>query len=326
MLSGAAAIIMFAVIYFSLSLWMRQNEEAKPVVETVAKEVEMVDVVVAKSNIAPQTVIKENMVQLKKVSAELVPEGTVKKVADVVNTFSRTTIFAGDLITEQKIYTDLAQAGFVGTIPSDCRAISISVNNITGVAGFAKPGDYVDLLLVEKNAQRAVTNVLLQNILLLGIDQNMRGNMAAIDENGNSNTVAISNPSIATFALRPEEALKLISASKLGEIYLMLRPFKPHDMYIDNIAYSASSVNATPVTPPQENKPEVVETPPAVVEPPPAPVVPQADESPIVPFEDNTPPKPRKIEIIQGDQIVQTPEDENTQNVQNAQSAQQDLL
>ena len=144
----------------------------------------------------------------------------------------------------------------------------------------------------------------------------MHNNVISNDEDGNSNTTAISNPSIATFALRPEEALKLISASKLGEIYLMLRPFKPRDMYIDDIAYSASSVNATPVNPSQENKPTVVEQPPVAVEPEPAPVVPQVEESPIVPFEDNTPPKPKKIEIIQGDQIVQQPEDENTQNAQ----------
>ena len=309
MLSGVAAVIMFAIIYFSLTLWTHQNEEEKPVETVATPKVEMVGVVVAKSNIAPQTVIKEDMLQLKEVSAELVPAGAVTKVSDVLNTFSRTTIFSGDLITKQKIYKDLGYKTFFISAKN-------SVNGITGVDGFAKPGDYVDLLLVEKNDKRAVTNVLLQNVLLLSINQNMHNNVISNDEDGNSNTTAISNPSIATFALRPEEALKLISASKLGEIYLMLRPFKPRDMYIDDIAYSASSVNATPVNPSQENKPTVVEQPPVAVEPEPAPVVPQVEESPIVPFEDNTPPKPKKIEIIQGDQIVQQPEDENTQNAQ----------
>ena len=308
MLSGGVAVVIFAVVFSFLSLWKNTEQPSEEAV-TVNKPVsEMVNVVAAKSDIQPRTMIKENMVQLKEVSAELVPEGAIKNVSEVLNTPARTTIFAGDVITNQKIYADMSQAGFVGAIPADCRAVSIDVNGVTSVDGFAKPGDYVDLLLVEKDDKSATTNVLLQNILLLSINQNMSANNNSTEGNENSNTTAISNPSIATLALKPEEALQLISASKLGEIYLMLRPFKPKDMYVDSLEYTAVSSNAqqsynepTPAVPAQPAQPAVSATVPL-------PVANVPSANPPIPLQPNRL-EEKKIEIIQGDQIVQKRED-----------------
>ena len=147
---------------------------------------------------------------------------------------------------------------------------------MTGVAGFAKPGDHVDLLLVEKGKYSATANVLLQNVLLLSINQNTLA--SAPMENGVPSSAAISNPSIATFALRPEDVLRLISASKLGEIYMSLRPAKPQAAYVDTAPYTIESIDAPP---PKTEQP--------------AQTNPQAPAEPSVP----------KIEIIQGDKIVQ---------------------
>lgn len=307
MLSGGVAVVIFAVVFSFLSFWKNTEQPAEEAV-TVNKSVsEMVNVVAAKSDIPPRTMIKDNMVQLKEVSAELVPEGAIKNVSEVLNTPARTTIFAGDVITNQKIYADMSQAGFVGAIPADCRAVSIDVNGVTSVDGFAKPGDYVDLLLVEKDDKSATTNVLLQNILLLSINQNMNAGTSS-EGNENSNTTAISNPSIATLALKPEEALQLISASKLGEIYLMLRPFKPKDMYVDDLEYTAVSSNAqqsynepTPAVPAQPAQPAVSATVPL-------PVANVPSTNPPIPLQPNRL-EEKKIEIIQGDQIVQNRED-----------------
>ena len=306
MLSGGVAIAMFAVIFLVLSLWTDSKQEAEDV--TADKPIsEMVNVVTAKSDIAPRTMIKENMVQLKEISADVVPDGAIKSVAEILNTPTRTTIFAGDILTENKVYMSMDQAGFVGSIPADCRAVSIDVNSVTSVDGFAKPGDYVDLLLVEKNDKTVNTNVLLQNILLLSINKNMNTNTSTSQEGSeNSNTTAVSDPSIATLALKPDEALQLISASKLGEIYLMLRPFKPKDMYIDNLEYTAVSSNAAPSY--SQSLPSPARSIPAQ---PTRPVSNTTVPPPVA----NVPAKPNtavtnksavpKIEIIQGDQIVQ---------------------
>ena len=288
-LAVGAAVLMFITIYTGMSLLTKQEivvqpqEQAPPPPPAIEKTA----VVVAKVNIPPRTRIQETMLQMKELPVDLVPEGAIKNFADVLNVQVKVSVFAGDVLTIQKVFADKSAEGFIGTIPPDCRAISINVNEVTGVAGFAKPGDFVDLLLVEKSEYSATTSVLLQNVPLLSVNQDMGDSM--VDTNSGS---AISNPTIATLALLPEDAMKLISASKLGEIYMSLRPANSQGNYTGAVEYTMESVNAPPKTVPAESIPVIPETSTPVMPLPDLPVTPVAP----------------KIEIIQGDQIVQEAE------------------
>ena len=286
MLAGIAAIMMFAAIYIFLTNFVKQ--EIEPVkIPVPVEQPRVMTVVVAKSDIAPRTVIRESMVQFKEVPADTVPNGAITSIADVVDCPAKITILAGDIITSRKLYKNTDQAGFVGTIPPDCRAVAINVSDVTGVAGFAKPGDHVDLMLVEKSDDSATANIILQNVLLLSINQSMDRSDFEVTEDGNKNTSqAVNSPTIATFALHPEEVLRLVSASKLGDIYMMLRPVKPLENYVDNINYKVVSANAKPK----------VETPPVVETPPPQPE------------------PSKKFVIIQGNEVVQDPNDDAKSN------------
>ena len=289
-LAGFVMILMFTIIYGFLSWWTAKENNEKVVEEPLPPPVEMRTVVTARTDIPPLTIIKAEMLQTKEVAEELVPQDAINDISEVINNSSKTEIFADDVITERKLLSDLKQLTFVGSIPADCRAVSISVNEITSVDGFAKPGDKVDLLFVETDENRsATTSILLQDILLLSINKNMdKVNASTTGEDGKAKTSAIENPSIATFALQPSEILKLISASKLGEIYLVLRPLNPTDKYFDNLNYTINSINTY--------KQQKVETPP---------VVPAIQPMPITPPKFETNSDTNKIEIIQGDKIVQ---------------------
>lgn len=281
-LAGVAAAMMFAAIYIFFSIYTAK--EVSPETEiTTSEKPALIAVVVAKSDITPRIKIREEMLEVKEIPEKDVPSGAILDKAEIIDLPAKITILAGDVITSRKLYKSSEQSGFVGTIPPDCRAISIHVNDVTGVAGFAKPGDYVDLLLVENNSTSATTNIILQNVLLLSINQNMNRDDVEVNGEKNSNA-AIANPSIVTLALRPHEALKLVSATKLGDIYLMLRPARPLDMYVEGMEYKVISANAPlPVPQPQE--------------------VPKNVES--TPAEPVSSPAPEKIEIIQGDEFIQ---------------------
>ncbi|MBQ7705750.1 MAG: hypothetical protein IJT73_10060, partial [Selenomonadaceae bacterium] len=84
------------------------------------------------------------------------------------------------------------------------------------------------------------------NVLLLSINQNMGVENTAEDEENESSvnpeTQAISSPSIATVALHPDEILQLVSASRIGEIYLMLRPLVPQSNYYTGAEYTVESL------------------------------------------------------------------------------------
>ena len=283
LLAAVCGVLMFGLFYMTLKL--SAPEEQAEVVPDKAAAVEMVKVVVAKQNIPVRTRIQESMLQVKELPATAVPEGAIKDFSAILNEPARVSIFAGDVLTQQKLFGERSDEGFLGTIPPDCRAVSISVNNITGVAGFAKPGDFVDLLLVENDNYSATTNILLQNVLLLSINQSMS---ASVTDNGSE---AISNPTIATFALRPADALKLISAAKMGEIYMMLRPFKPQNMYVGEMEYTIESVRK----PAPKPEPEPRQQP-----------VPQIPNQPVPPV---TKPVEPKIDIIVGDEVAQKSED-----------------
>ena len=294
MLAVVAAVLMFMTIYAGMSLLVKEEVVVQPEEKTEPPPIEKTAVVVAKVNIPPRTRIQETMLQMKELPEDLVPEGAIKDFDDVLNVQVKVSVFAGDVLTIQKVFADKSAEGFVGTIPTGCRAISISVNEITGVAGFAKPGDFVDLLLVERSEYSATTNLLLQNILLLSVNQDMGDSM--VDTSGVTNQ-AISNPTIATFALYPDEVMKLIAASKLGEIYMSLRPADSQSNYSGTVEYTIESINAPP-------KPEPVQpaqdTPVIPENPTPVMPLPQLPAAPATP----------KIEIIQGDEIVQSAEEE----------------
>lgn len=234
-LAGVAAGMMFAAIYLFLSAYtakeveqVREAErESKPKIKTV---------VVAKIDIAPRQKIREEMLEVKEMPEKDVPSDAIREKEEILEKPAKINILSGDVLTIRKVYKNAEQIGFVGTIPPDCRAISIQVNEVTGVSGFAKAGDYVDLLLVENDSISATTNVILQNVLLLSINQSM--------EREEETNKAITNPSIVTVALRPHEALKLVSATKLGEIYLMLRPARPLENYVEGMEYKVISSKA----------------------------------------------------------------------------------
>ena len=259
-LAGFVFCLMFAVIYFFLSWWTIKDEKVEEVTPVVA----MRTIITAKSDIPPLTVIKSEMLQTKEVPEELAPADAITDMSKILNATAKAEIFDGDVITERKLLTDLKQLTFVGSIPPDCRAVSIGVSEATGVDGFAKPGDKVDLLLVETDeGKSATTNILLQDVLLLSINKNMNKKSES-NVDGTITTAAIENPSIATFALRPDEVLKLLSASKLGEIYLMLRPTNPTEDYLQSDGYTINSINTPPSK--QEQTPQPVATPTPVAQ------------------------------------------------------------
>ena len=275
-LAAVAGLLMFLTIIAAMSLVSNREVAVVPPVQLPEKEVpsapviETKAVVVAKVNIPPRTRIQESMLQLKELPVDAVPEGAIESLNEVKDVQVKVSIFAGDILTVQKVFKESSNEGFVGEIPP-----------VTGVAGFAKPGDKVDLLLVEKGQYSATSNILLQNVPLLSVNQDVTGSNV-LDDNGIVKTSAISNPTIATVALPPQDILKLISAAKLGEIYMMLRPSNPRSNYVEPMEYTIESVN--------KPQPEV-----------PLPAIPNAP-LPELPGQQNTP----KFDIIQGDQLVQS--------------------
>ena len=265
-LAGVISALLGLLVYLSIS----SSEPAEP-----AKDTSTIKVVVATQDIQPKTIIQESMLTVVDMPAHLVPDDALSDTEEILHKPAKVNILQGDIVSKRKVIMDIKLAGFTGNIPPDCRAVTISINDVTGVAGFAKPGDYVDVMLVTKGDNKVMGRIVLQDVQLLAINQNSASGgtkLVAADNNANqekngdsSNKAALpttqkvdtqaanTHLATATLALTPSDALKLITDAQEGTLYLVLRPYKPRDRFAPETSYTHfSSIKATDVPQPQQ--------------------------------------------------------------------------
>ena len=232
LLCGSAALAVFLLLYVILSALFPEQKPGNVAAGNVT-------VVEAARDIAPQTVLTEEMLKTVEVPANLVPAGALTDKKQALGKKTGIDLFAGDILTERKLTSH--GGGFVGMIPDGMRAVSFGVNDVTGVSGFAKPGDKVDILLVtDKEGNGIVSKTLLKDVLILAVNkssdrpQGTTTQTSGSDKKtlpngsqpgGNSgSTGSMGTPSVVTVALTPYDAAKLIGSSRIGQLQMMLRP------------------------------------------------------------------------------------------------------
>ena len=265
MICGVVALIIFLLIYFTLTRLTAEKQKPVPQQQPVVKQAQVKDVtiVTAKTSIPERTLIKEEMLSLMTMPSNKVPNGALMSTADLVGRPTRVAINQGEIITTQKVFASILDMGLSGRIPPECRAITVGISDVTGVAGFAQPGDYVDVMLVSSQVEnnKVVSEMILQNVLLLAINKQVENTSNAPaqandkdkgkNQNAGNQAKVTGNPAMATMALVPEDALKLAAKAQLGQIYLVLRPYRPSNGISDDTYYSVTkSSGKMPVTPP----------------------------------------------------------------------------
>ena len=306
-----AAVIVSCLMGVMVYLTLSGNDSAKSNNEAKAA---MVKVVVAKQDIPDRTVIQESMLKVIDVPADIVPPGAFNDVSEAMDRPTSTAVQQGDILTDKKVYTDIRMAGFTGTIPPNCRAVSVGITDVTGVSGFAKPGDYVDVMVIfGKKEDGLKGEVLMQNVLLLAINKtgvqsekdSGKDKKDVMDKSKDNSSMKGSSDAMATatLALPLDEALKLAVAAQKGTIYLVLRPYNPSDIFTLDREFSlpgdkpAGTQNPSPTTTPapQSAAPSVSRTPsPAYTPPAAAPVSAPAPARSAEPSYENS------IEVIRG--------------------------
>jgi pilus assembly protein CpaB len=131
-----------------------------------------------------------------------------------------------------------AQVTFSQRIPAGQVAITVSVDQVRGVAGLLVPGDRVNILVSEGATQR----YLFQNVEIIAI-----GTTAA-PEAGETQPVTNPGSGLITFAVPPAAAPKIAFASQQsGGLYLSLVP--PDYQPIDLPAVDANNLFSGGLTP-----------------------------------------------------------------------------
>lgn len=183
---------------------------------------QVTQIVVAAVDIPEKTAIQAQMLKTVQVPIELLQSDVITDARVAEGKITKTKIFQGDPITAKKWFANNKMDSFVGAIPDDKRAISIPISDTTGISGFARAGDYVDVMLIsDKTYRDAITgNMILQNIQLLALNKTS-------SPGDDLKEAKKESMATATLAVTPQEAIRLAVAQMQGTVYLLLRPFSP---------------------------------------------------------------------------------------------------
>jgi len=170
-------------------------------------------VVVAARDVELGQPLNASMVMLVPWPAGSVPEGSFPNLEAIDGRVLRTQLLRGEPVLEAKLAPAGTKGGLSAVIGQGRRAITVKVNEVVGVAGFALPGNYVDVLVnTQDDRERPVSKIVLERILVLAVAQE-----ASRDDTKPRVVNAV------TLEVTPGEAERIDLARSVGNLSLVLR-------------------------------------------------------------------------------------------------------
>jgi len=207
----AVAAVLGLVAVYLVNVYLTGAERQQQ-----AKAVTTIRIAVARVPLEFGTRLTPQNVQFVDWPTGSVPEGAFRDMSEL-NPVGRThvvlrSIMPGEPILRSKLSGEGGRATLSALLPPDMRAAAIRITDVAGVAGFALPGDRVDVLLTRSMGEDSSTEVLLHNIRIVAIDQ-------LANENTEQPTLART----ATLEVTQEDAQKLALGGTIGQLSLVLR-------------------------------------------------------------------------------------------------------
>jgi pilus assembly protein CpaB len=172
------------------------------------------------------TLAREEDFTVRSVPPERVPTGAILESPDsklgLPGSLVRKFVDAGSPVTLQDILRPRDRGFLASVLAPDTRAISIKVDEESGVSGLIRPGDYVDIVLTQvfekaDPARRALSETVLRKVRIIAIDQE-------IAQGGRGISAAAGKlPQTVSLELTPEQVKKITVAKQLGTLSLAVR-------------------------------------------------------------------------------------------------------
>jgi pilus assembly protein CpaB len=186
---------------------------------SVRSMIEMRTVAVAAAEIQPGTRLRPDLLPLLPWPASSLPPGTYSELSVLDGRVTRAALTRGEPVQEARLAQPGATGGLSALVAHGKRAMTVRGNDVVGVAGFALPGNFVDILVSTQEERRApgereltISKLVLERILVLAVAQ----------EAGQGDT----RPKVVnavTLEVTPAEAEQLDLARSVGQLSLVLR-------------------------------------------------------------------------------------------------------
>lgn len=186
----------------------------RPVPLATTGDGETVPVVLAGRDLFLGDVLEAGDLRVVEWPANVVPAGFASSQEELIGQALITDVQVNEAILATKL-ADTGLRGLIPLIPPGMRALTVRVDEASGVAGFVTPQTRVDVILImtPPGGREPLSKVILQNIQALAAGQEIRES-----EDGSATTVTV-----VTVLVTPEEAEMLALASQEGNIQMALR-------------------------------------------------------------------------------------------------------
>jgi len=226
------------------------------------------DVLVATNDLQVGTKIEEKDIKYVHYPSGDLPSGVFHRKDRLLGRGVVVPISRGELILTNKLAAENAGYGLPSLIPPGMRAVSVRVNDTTGIAGFVLPGTRVDVLLTgnPEGGNQQETTTVLENVAVLAAGQKLERNAAGEPQ----------NTPVITLLVSPDDAQKLTLAANQGKIQLALRnplDTKQQELMaarsdaLYKLAAATPPVHTEPARPKMRRTAAPASTPPPVVAP-----------------------------------------------------------
>src|SRR5215510_4286323 len=244
-------LIAFGIAWLSalvLSWWLYRTS-------TSPQAPDVVRIVAAAKDLPIGKRLEASDVKMISVDRKDVPKGAILKTAEIVDRAVAVPMTTNEAVLLSKLAGKGSGEGLTALIEPGMRAVSVQVNEISGVSGFIQPGTRVDVLFtrVFSNGDAATTTIL-QNVKVIAYGRQLdpAAKLEARDP----------KPTVATLLVTQEQAERLVLAEQRGRIQLALR-----NALDDEIVEASDPVHAVDLGIDEPQRVRTVQAPP----PPPAP-------------------------------------------------------
>jgi pilus assembly protein CpaB len=199
LLAGVAAVV-------SASRWLMEQSSSS-----------VKQVVVAANDLNLGQPLNGSQLRLVNWPTASVPPGAFEDLKLLEGRVVRTSLQRGEPILDAKLAPVGTKGGLSAVINDGKRAITVRVNDVVGVAGFALPGNYVDVIVntneeAKSTQNNSISKIVLEKILVLAVAQQV-----SRDDTQPKVVNAV------TLEVTPDQAEKLDVARSVGTLSLVLR-------------------------------------------------------------------------------------------------------
>ena len=185
-------------------------------------------------DVVPGEALKAADFTTTKVEAKSLPAGSFSSTDDpnLADRVAATALVKGQTVIESLLAPKGTAAGVQALIPPGMRAMTIQVDEFSGLGGLLLPGCHVDIIAVIRNDDQkgSTSRTIVQNVEVRAIGRQISGNAPAQDPNAPAGAPT-PVPTNVTLLVSPEQAEAIQLAAVGGKPWLSLRNSKDENAF-----------------------------------------------------------------------------------------------